>query len=356
MIQYTKLQKQEAGVKLLTEAARNVEDLTEREKLMLLAWHAAYVEQDLENAARYEKALVTLHPDLSSPHNNLGFSYMKLGRYEEAIAEFKEAIRIDPNLQVANQNLVIIYLYRLGYLNSAVEFSKKMIASNPQPQWAHNFLGWAYLGMDDFSGAQAAFEEELKLRPGTTIILWSLSHAQRLQGHYREAITLLDRIMEIDRSDQYANYNLGIIYQHLGENETALKHFERYRQYVEQRIKEDPADGRNYISLASILAHMGEKERSISLGQKGMAMPPCNATEPFIGEIDRFGNLIDLCEFEYATMLSAQGRKQEALDYLELAIRRGYRNYIFMKIHPDLQNLHEEPRFKKLMDEVLHKK
>ena len=47
---------------------------------------------------------------------------------------------------------------------------------------------------------------------------------------------------------------------------------------------------------------------------------------------------------------------QEALDYLELAIRRGYRNYIVIKIVPELQNLHEEPRFKKLMDEVLHKK
>jgi serine/threonine protein kinase/Tfp pilus assembly protein PilF len=355
MILYTRLHKQEEGVKLLTEAARNVEDLTEREKLMLLAWHAAYVEQDLENAARYEKTLVTLYPDLSSAHNNLGFSYMELGRYEEAIAEFKEAIRINPNLLVANQNLITIYLYRLGYLNSAVELSKKMIASNPQFPWTHNYLGWAYLGMDDFSGAQAAFEEELKLRPRNIFILWRLAHAQRLQGHYREAITLLNRIMEIDPS-QGTNYYLGIIYNHLGENETALKHFERYRQYMEQRIKEDPADGRNYISLALFFAHMGEKERSISLGQKGMAMPPCNATEPFTGEINRYGDLVDLCEFEYATLLSAQGRKQEALDYLELAIRRGYRDYIVIKIVPDLQNLHEEPRFKKLMDEVLHKK
>ena len=309
----------------------------------------------MENAARYEKTLVTLYPDLSSAHNNLGFSYMKLGRYEEAVAEFKEAIRIDPNLLVANQNLITIYLYRLGYLNSAVELSKAMIASNPQFPWAHNYLGWAYLGMDDFSGAQAAFEEELKLRPRNIFILWRLAHAQRLQGHYREAITLLDRIMEIDPS-QGTNYYLGIIYKHLGENETALKHFERYRQYMEQRIKEDPADGRNYISLALFFAHMGEKERSISLGQKGMAMPPCNAAEPFIGEINRYGDLVDLCEFEYATLLSAQGRKQEALDYLELAIRRGYRNYIVIKIVPELQNLHEEPRFKKLMDEVLHKK
>ena len=37
--------------------------------------------------------------DDAASHNNLGDTYKNIGRYDDALKEFNEAIRLDPNLQ-----------------------------------------------------------------------------------------------------------------------------------------------------------------------------------------------------------------------------------------------------------------
>jgi tetratricopeptide (TPR) repeat protein len=271
----------------------------------------------------------------------------------EAVAEFEEAVRINPYHMIASSNLVIIYLHRLGYLDSAIEICKRQIAIDPQYEWAYCNMGWAYLGKDDPKQAQAAFEKALKINPRNTVNLWRLTHAQRVQGRYQQALKSLEKTLEINQANPAAHYNLGVLHQLLGNTNTALKHFEIFLREAEGWVRDDPTNGHHYIRLALVLARMGEKERSLFLGGKAMAMAPCNVTEPLIGQIDMWGGFVSLCDFDYALLLAVQGRRQEAIDRLELAIRRGYRSYIFMKIHPDLQSLHDEPRFQELMDRVL---
>jgi serine/threonine protein kinase/tetratricopeptide (TPR) repeat protein len=356
MTQVRVLNKQEEGTKHLAEAVKNADDLTDREKYTLLAWHAKHVKQDLESAAEYEKALITLYPDLSAARNNLGLTYRELGRYDDAIAEFKEAIRIDPYQMLASDNLNIIYLHRLGDVAAAIDNCERMLAFDPRHRWANYRLGWAYLGMDKLEKAQEAFERALEVNPRIPLILHTLADTLRLQGRYREALVQLERIKEVDPKDAWAHYLSGNVYLLMEDEKAARRSFEKFRQEVEKWVQAYPANGSNYIILASVLARLGEEERSLSLGQQAMAMAPCNVTEPLIGQIDTWGNFIDLCDFNYATLLSTQGKKQEAIDRLELAIRRGYRNYIYMKINPDLQNLYDEPRFQELMNSVLQMK
>ena len=53
--------------------------------------------------------------------------------------------------------------------------------------------------------------------------------------------------------------------------------------------------------------------------------------------------------FGFAQLLSVQGKTHEAIDQLELAVDKGYSNYIWNKIHPDFQPLYDEPRFQELI-------
>ncbi|RMG34148.1 MAG: tetratricopeptide repeat protein, partial [Methanobacteriota archaeon] len=104
----------EKGIQLLKEAVEEIEHLTEREKYPILAWYAQAVEKDLPKAIRYAKELVTLYPDLSTAHNTLGYLYSLTGRYQEAIKEYQQAIRLDPYLMIAYNNLSITYMFQLG--------------------------------------------------------------------------------------------------------------------------------------------------------------------------------------------------------------------------------------------------
>ena len=49
-----------------------------------------------------------IDPDDVPAHNNLGYAYYELGRYEEATESYKQAIRIDPDHVLAHNNLKAI--------------------------------------------------------------------------------------------------------------------------------------------------------------------------------------------------------------------------------------------------------
>jgi tetratricopeptide (TPR) repeat protein len=57
-----------------------------------------------EAIAEYKEA-IRINPNDARVHNNLGGICAKQGKWEEAIAEFEKAIRINPNHANAHKNL-----------------------------------------------------------------------------------------------------------------------------------------------------------------------------------------------------------------------------------------------------------
>jgi Tfp pilus assembly protein PilF len=52
----------------------------------------------------------------------------------------------------------------------------------------------------------------------------------------------------------------------------------------------------------------------------------------------------------YAEIFCQQGKIPEALDQVEKALKKGYRDLFWLKANPDLQPLQNQPRFRELMD------
>ncbi len=46
-----------------------------------------------------------LQPGIAEVHNNLGHALRKLGRFEDAVAQYQEALRLKPNFAKANHDL-----------------------------------------------------------------------------------------------------------------------------------------------------------------------------------------------------------------------------------------------------------
>ena len=125
---------------------------------------------------------------------------------------------------------------------------------------------------------------------------------------------------------------MGVIYEAMGEQQKARETYERYRQEIETRWKKNPKDANAAFSLADALSRLGQFESAMSWAHKGMALDPSKHDS-------------------YADVLSLNHRKHEAIEQLQLAIQNGFRWYIFIKIDPDLQSLHGEPEFEKLLAE-----
>jgi tetratricopeptide (TPR) repeat protein len=324
----------EEGKRLLSEAVKNVDGLTDREKYGILAFHARAVEKNPERAIGYLKTLIALYPDDSVTHVNLGRTYVQMGRLPESLAEFEEAIRIDPRFVLAYANVGGTYLYQMGDVASALPVYQKILQLDPGNGWAQDCLGWSYFAKNDLPQAQAAFEKAVAANPQATLSRYRLAHTHRAQGHYQQAIETLQQIQKADPGETSVFYDTGVVYELMGDHQKARESFTRYRHAVETHEKKTLHEPDTQLALAAASARLGETDQARQMLHQAMAKAP------------QF-------HLEAAFVLSLLDEKKEAVEQLELAIQNGYTNYIWLKMHPDLLPLHGYPAFEQLMGKVI---
>lgn len=321
------------GKRLLTEAAQHVSNLPDKEKYKILSAYAQWVEHDFEKSAGYLKGLLVSHPD-PAIYNNLAWVYHRMGRYEDSIAAAQEAIRIDPRMILAYMNLAGVQLYEQGDVKRALDTCQRALQVDPQNSWAYDCVGWASFGKGDWAGAQAAFEKAISFNSRNILSRYRLAHAHRLQGHYSQALEVLAPIQKFAPSENAVWYDMGVVHALMGEHKQSRDCFQHFVKLMEAEWRRSPKDADSAFALAAVLFRLGDKQRAWTFTHKGAELGP--------GE-----------HFAYATALSLGERKSEAIKELQLAIQSGDHNYIFMKIHPDLDSLHGDPRFEKLLTTVI---
>jgi len=324
----------EEGKRLLSEAVKHVDGLTDREKYGILAFHARAVEKNPERAIGYLKTLIALYPDDSATHVSLGRTYLQMGRVPEALAEYREAIRIDPRFVLAYANVGATYLYQMGDVGSALPVCQKILQLDPGNAWAQDCIGWSYFAKNDLPQAQAAFEKAVAANPQATLSRYRLAHTHRVQGHYQQAIETLQQIQKADPSETSVFYDMGVVYERMGDRQRARESFTRFRREVKTHEKKTLQEPGTQLALAATSARLGETERARQMLRKAMAKAP-------------------QLHLEAALVLSLLDEKKKAVDQLELAIQNGYTNYIWLKMNPDLLPLHGYPAFEQLMGKVI---
>lgn len=129
--------------------------------------------------------------------------------------------------------------------------------------------------------------------PQNTLSRYRLSHAHRLQGHYhQEALQTLEPILRIDPSDASPWYDMGVVYEAMGDHKKSREHFEHFRREMEAQRQKNPRDADAEWSLAAVLSRLGQRERPWFWARKALALDPSR-------------------HFEYATILSLNEHKHE---------------------------------------------
>jgi tetratricopeptide (TPR) repeat protein len=120
-----------------------------------------------EAIAAYREA-IRLRPDDARAHTNLGNALRDQGKVDEAIAAYREAIRLQPDLAKAHGNLGEA-LRRQGKVDEAIAAYREAIRLRPDDAVAHRNLGVLLRGRGDYAGALAALRRGHELgshRPG----------------------------------------------------------------------------------------------------------------------------------------------------------------------------------------------
>lgn len=131
---------------------------------------------------RYDQAL-SLAPDDVASLNNRGNVLCSLGRLEEALASFNRAVALRPDLAqvVCNRGLV---LYDLGRLDESLACFDRAVELQPADAGSHNNRGLILRDMMRLDEALAAFDRAVALQPDYAIALYNRSMLLLLRGEF----------------------------------------------------------------------------------------------------------------------------------------------------------------------------
>jgi tetratricopeptide (TPR) repeat protein len=141
---------------------------SERLELARDKFQEAYREQmsgELDRAVELYRESLELYPTAEA-HTFLGWTYYFQGKAEEAIAECKRAIEVDPDFGNP-YNDIGAYLIDLGRMDEAIPWLElAMKAKRYEPrQFPYFNLGRIYLAKGQINRARELFQKALEIEP-----------------------------------------------------------------------------------------------------------------------------------------------------------------------------------------------
>ncbi|MEI6050974.1 MAG: tetratricopeptide repeat protein, partial [Bacteroidota bacterium] len=301
----------------------------------------------MKEAMRIAKeSLGVNHPSYGIDLNNLAQLYQSMGRYEQAEPLMKEAIR------VAKESLGV---------------------NHPSYGIDLNNLAMLYNSMGQYEQAEPLMKESMRIskeslgvnHPDYGIDLNNLGQLYKAMGQYEKAEPLLKeaiRIMKESLGENHLSYgtclnNLALLYKDSGKFSDAIS-------YYDSAFLNDTANIEILYWRAKCSYFTGD-----TLGTKEDCQIYFNKSKNSLRKIfclfysgNKAEALVKMKElvkndtnsafiYSLAAMYALNDRSVDALNYLEEALKMGYKNKQNILSDPNILNIRELPEFKKLIEQ-----
>ncbi len=278
-----------------TLAARSVSAQGEDPDALLSRAVVLHQTGDLEGAAALYVQVLRLVPGAVRVRSNLGAAYAGLGRYDEAVAEYRRALESedDPTIR---QNLALA-LRKAGRLAEAAEECERVLAARPTSRETALLLAEAYLGLGEDARVVALLTPLAAAHADDKALAYELGTALIGLGRATEAQAILDSLFREDSAE--AHVLLGSLQARQNDWPAALVEYQKARAANPK------------LPLVSYM--VGE---ALMRGREDWA----GAAEAFRAELD--GNPYHYeSNLMLGTLLLEGGHPHQALPRLELAAR-----------------------------------
>jgi tetratricopeptide (TPR) repeat protein len=170
--------------------------------------------KDPAGALPFLQAAVRAQREQPVALNTLGAAFESLGRNEEAVVQFRQALRVQPTYSNARYNLANS-LADLGELDDAITEFRTLLAASPDDQSARQHLqialeerGTEHVGSGNWQAAESCFRELAKLEPGSSQRHDQLGFVLSKRGNAAEALKEFRLALAADPNDQTAQKNI----------------------------------------------------------------------------------------------------------------------------------------------------
>ena len=205
-------------------------------------------------------------PDSPIAHNNYGLVLAQDGQLPEAIGQYQEALRLQPDFAEVDINLGLA-LAASGQPRQAIAYYREALRLNPAQPEAHNNLCIILRKTGHLREAIAEGEAALRLRPGYAEADNNLAVALISARRVDEGIACLDQALQLDPDYAEAHSNLGLAFLLSRRLPEAIAQ-------EEAAVRIDPAFARAHYSLGLALAAAGRTDDAIAQYQQAVKLQP----------------------------------------------------------------------------------
>ncbi len=288
---------------------------------------------------------------------------------KEAILRFEEALAFDPHYAVAYAGLADSYIMlanhhilppREGY-SLGRKAAERGLALDDSLAELHTSLGWIHRLFDwDWPAAERECLRTVELNPGYAFGRSRYALLLSGMGRHEEAIAEAQRALALDP------LNL-LIYTVVGDTLFYARRFDRSVASYRKCLERDPTFGAAHTDLARSLEHVGRTDEAVEEFVRGAAGPdgrprPSTGLAILYARAGRQDEaratmeaVLELAQKQFvspygiASYYAVTGDHDRALDWLERAYAERDGTLVWLKVHPRLDGLRGEPRFRDLL-------
>lgn len=194
---------------------------------------------DPGKAIEYLNESIRLKPDFTAAYESRGLYYFSQGQYQDAIKDYNEAIRMEPN------DTFLAHLY--------------------------GFRGFAYCGLVQHQRAIKDFDEAIRLKPSDDNLYSIRGDAYAYLGQYQQAIKDYDKAIHLKPDNAVVYYERGFAYHNLGQYQQAIADYN-------EAILLKPDHAVAYGNRGNAYDKLGKQQQAIGDFNEVIRLKPDNAT------------------------------------------------------------------------------
>ncbi len=306
-----------------------------------LARYEVSVTKNAVEAKRQLDEALRLAPDNPEYLGLAGSVDRAAGRWDDALAHTRQAIRLDPRSSTSVSRLQNIYLWLRRY-PEALGASEAALALAPGDLSMIQDKAMVYVAEGDIPGARAAMREVSPDVSGPELVAffanfwdmyWVLDESQQ-----QLALRLTPTTFDNDRST-WATVMMEL-YWLRGDHARGRAYADTTLYETAVELRAVPGDPQRQMIAALSLAYLGRKDQAISRGLQAMALSPISMDH------------VNGCYYQHlmARIYLMLGEPDKALDMLEpLLTMPYYLSAAWLRIDPTFAELKGNPRYERLL-------
>jgi non-specific serine/threonine protein kinase len=275
-----------------------------------------------------------------------GRNYLRQRQFEYSLAMYEEAVKLDPNFALAYAGMAHVWGGMHEFRSPSPEYIEKGVAAVAKAERLAPDLPEVISARARIHFAQQQYDDAIRLAKRAVALQPEcegahdvLGRAYFTSGRHEEAAQLAESALEIVSNDYNALVPLINSLECLGRVADAERLRAREREVLTEQLHRFPDDVRARILLASDLAILGQAQEAVQHVKIAIAMRPTDANVLYNG----------------ACTYGILGMKTEAMATLRRSMEAGYYNADWCSQDPDLKILHDDPEFKSLIAQRMHK-